>query len=276
MQLTAKPLDAALLGERVDGCRALARVDRASHQDHRARRHRILLRLEHGDRDRNRHGRLADRDHMRVGAKVAQHLNHVIDIIVEAEMPRGQRHHARIRPISDVDLVSGKERLDRAPQKRRVMAGHRSDHENFRLMGMGGGQRPREMDKPPEGTLPHDFLGHGNLFAADEGAGEPELGLLVAARAALEDVAGGAHRAAERRPRRWIRGVFKKNSGRFGRRARGPDQSERSLMEEIGKFHRATPKFFARASTLRLRGGRQLPDKIEPQCRIATKSSAFS
>jgi hypothetical protein len=60
------------------------------------------------DRGQHRHGRLADRDHVHVRAKqVADEVLHVIDVVVQVERAVRQRHHARIGPVGDEDVVVG-------------------------------------------------------------------------------------------------------------------------------------------------------------------------
>ncbi len=94
------------------------------------------------DRGQHRHRRLAHRDDMHVAAEHVQHLDDVIDVVVEIEAAFGQRHHARIGPVGDVDLMRRQEGLDRAAQQRRVVAGHRRHDQHARLRVA---QRPRQL-----------------------------------------------------------------------------------------------------------------------------------
>ena len=117
--VAAEPVGAALFGELVHRGRIDARIDRPAHQHHGSRHIRIVVRLHERDRGHDRHRRLAHRDHMGVAAERVQDRNHVVDVIVEIEAPFRQRHHARIHPVGDVDIVIGQERLDGAAQQRR-------------------------------------------------------------------------------------------------------------------------------------------------------------
>ena len=67
--VAAEPVDAALLGQRVDRGRIDAGVDRAAHQHHGVRHVGIVVRLHQRDRRQHRHRRLAHRDDMRVAAE---------------------------------------------------------------------------------------------------------------------------------------------------------------------------------------------------------------
>ena len=69
----------------------------------------------------------------RRAAEQTQDLDHVIDIVVEIEEAFGERHHARIGPVGDVDVMSGQEGLDRAAQQGRVMSRHRRDDQQLGL-----------------------------------------------------------------------------------------------------------------------------------------------
>ena len=72
----------------------------------------------------------------RSGPKVPEHVDQVVDVIVEVEAALGERHHAGVGPIGDHHLMGRQEGLDRAAQQRRVMARHRGDDEELRL-GLG-------------------------------------------------------------------------------------------------------------------------------------------
>ena len=122
-----------LLSEIVHGGRIDAGVDRSAHQDHGCRRVGILVRFHQRDRGQHRHRGLTHRDHMGVAAERMQDRDHVFDVVVEIEPAFRSRHHARVRPIGDVDIVIGQKGFDRAAQQRRKMARHRRDDQKLRL-----------------------------------------------------------------------------------------------------------------------------------------------
>ena len=191
--VAAEPVDAALGGEIVHRGRIAAGIDRAAHQRHRQRHEGIALGFHHGNRRHHRHRRLAHRDHMHVAAEHVQHLDDVIDIVVEIEAALGQRHHPRIGPVGDVDFMGRQERFDRAAQQRRVMAGHRRHDQHARLRAA---QRPRqlaiEIQQPAERLFPDRADFDRRAHAVDLGVVETPFGLAVAARGALEQFAAAA------------------------------------------------------------------------------------
>ena len=114
-----------------------------------------LLGFHHGNRRHHRHRRLAHRDDMHVAAEHVQHLDDVIDIVVEIEAAFGQRHHPRIGPVGDVDLMGRQEGFDRAAQQRRVVAGHRRHDQHARLRAaQRPGQLAIEIQQPAERLFP--------------------------------------------------------------------------------------------------------------------------
>ena len=187
------------LREAVDLGRALARVDRAGHEDHRARHGRVVRRFHQRDRGKHRDGRLADRHDVHVSTKKPNKLNDVVDIVVEVERSVGARHEARVLPLGDIDVVIGKEVAHRAAQQRGEMPGKRRDDEDLRI----GAQAPArhltlEMDEiakrlGDQGPLPdRDFAAlHLGLVDAPNRAA-------VAPRGALEQLERGRGAAAER------------------------------------------------------------------------------
>ena len=66
--------------------------------------------------------------------EILDELDDVIDEIVQIERARADRHHARVRPIGDVDIVLADHRLDRAAQQRRVMARKRRDDQHLGIV----------------------------------------------------------------------------------------------------------------------------------------------
>ena len=153
--VVAEPVDAALLRELVDRVGIDAGVDRAAHQHHGMRHVRILVGLHQRDRRHHRHRRLAHRDHVHVAAEHVQHGDDVVDVVVEIEAAFRQRHHARVAPIGDVDVVIGQEGLHRAAQQRGVVARHRRHDQQFRLRpARRAREGALEMQQPAERPLP--------------------------------------------------------------------------------------------------------------------------
>ena len=89
---------------------------------------------------------------------MSQHLAQVDDVVVEIEGPERQRHHARVGPVGDVDVVMGQERFDRAAKQRRVMARHRRDDQELWLTRAVVKVRPGEMEKIAERPRPDNLL----------------------------------------------------------------------------------------------------------------------
>ena len=119
--------------ELVDGGRALAWVDRAGHQRHRTRRGGMIVLRHDGDGGERLHAGLADGEDMRAGADRLEKADQIVDVVVDAEAARLDRHVARIGPVGDVDVVVPEQRLDRAAQQRGEMARQRRDHQHARL-----------------------------------------------------------------------------------------------------------------------------------------------
>ena len=145
---------------------------------------------------------------MGVGPEELQHLDQVIDIVVEIELAVGQRHLAGVAPVGDVDVGIGQQRLDRAAQQRRVVAGHRRHDEEARVLAMPLGQLALEMQQLTEGLLPDDLVLHRNALAVDDGLVQAEFRLAVDAGGALEQLGGGRHGAAHRHVGQGIQRVF--------------------------------------------------------------------
>ena len=155
--------------------------------------------MRHGGE--HRHGRLADRHDVRVGAEHANELDDVVDEVVEVEAAHGERDVARVDPIGDVDFVVGQHRLDGAAQQRRVVTRHRRHDQHLGVVALAGerGLVALEVQQTAERRRGDDLLAHRDLDAADARRLETELGLAVAARDVLEQLAGGGEVAAVRR-----------------------------------------------------------------------------
>ena len=81
----------------------------------------IVLGLHARDRREHRHRGLAHRYDVGVAAEQMQDRDQIVDVVVEIEAALRNRHHARVNPLGDVDVVVGQEALDGAAQQRRVM-----------------------------------------------------------------------------------------------------------------------------------------------------------
>ena len=195
-----EPLDRFAFGELVDAGRIAARVDRAAHQRHRCGLARVVDRghVRHGGE--HRHGRLTDADDVHVGAEHANELDDVIDEVVEIEASHGERDVARVVPVGDVRLMVGQHRLDGAAQQRRVVPRHRRHDQHLGVVALAGerGLVALEMEEAPERRRRDHLLAHADLDAADAGRLQAELGLAVAARDVLEQLARRGEVAAIR------------------------------------------------------------------------------
>ena len=223
-------------GEIVDRGRIAAGIDRAAHQRHRQRHEGIALGLHDGNRRHHRHRGLAHRDDMHVAAELVQHLDDVIDIVLEIEAALGQRHHARIGPVGDVDLVGRQEGFDGTAQQRRVMAGHRRHDQHPRLRAaQRAGQLAIEIQQPAERLFPDRADFDRGAHAVDLGVVEAPFGLAVTARGALEQFAAGGDGFAELGVRPRIERVLKQDLGGVGHGAR---RIERRLGHFVHPVHR--------------------------------------
>ena len=234
--VVAEPVDAALGREIVDRSRIAAGIDRTAHQGHRQRHIGIAAGLHDRHRCHDRHRRLAHRDDMHVAAERMQHLDHVVDVIVEIEAAFGERHHARVRPVGDVDFMRGQEGFHRAAQQRGVMAGHRRHDQHARLRGT---QRTRqlavEVQQAAERLLPHALDLDRRADAVDFGVVKAPLRLAVTARGALEQFAGRRDRLAELGVRPRVQRVLEQDLGRI---RHGPRRIEGGLRHLVHPVHR--------------------------------------
>ncbi len=164
---------------------------------------------------------------MDVAAEELQHLDHVVDVVVEIEAAGRHRHHARVGPVGDVDVMIGQERFDRAAQQRRVVARHRRDDQHARLRLA---RRPRdqalEIQQLAERPLPDRMDVHRHAHAGDLDILDAPFRLAVAPRGALEQFAAGRDRFAELGVRERIERILKQQLRRIGH---GPNRIERRL-----------------------------------------------
>jgi hypothetical protein len=122
-----------------------------------------------------------------------QHLDHVVDVVVEIEAAFRHRHHARIDPVGDVDVVVRQEGFDRAAQQRRVVARHRRDDQQLRLRPLRGMREACARNAAAGRTAaPRSSDVDRHALAADFGGIDAPFRLAVAARRALEQFAAAA------------------------------------------------------------------------------------
>ena len=192
-----EPLDVAVHRQVVDRGRALSGVDRAAHHRHRARGG-LAARGHQRDRRQHRHGGLADRDHVDLGAEQADEVLHIGDVVGQVEAAGLHRHHAGVDPVGDVDLVVLQQRAYRVAQQRRVVARQRRHHqhdrlrthalEHLRVVGVA-----LEAQQAAEGAvLDHLFL-DGHVDAVDLDRGDAEGRLLVFLGQTVKQVEAGGH-----------------------------------------------------------------------------------
>ena len=157
----AEPVDALRLGELVDGRRREARVDGPAHQDHCRRQIRIASSSDISDTAASTgtdgwQTAIA----LRARAEMAEHVDDVVDVVVEIEGAFRRRHHAGVRPVGDVDVVLRKHRRHRAAEQRRVVAGERRHDEERRIGRPVFRQVAFEMQERAERPRPDDVLGN--------------------------------------------------------------------------------------------------------------------
>ena len=156
-QMPLEPFDRPRHGELVDLGRIHPCVDRSRHQRHAARERRIAgLRHHRGGGQRGHRG-LAHRDDVAARSHDPQEADDVVDELVQAEAPLGQRHVARVLPVGDVEVVLRQHHLDCAAQQGGEVAGHRRDQKDARLHDR---MVLAEMQQRAERRVVGRFLGH--------------------------------------------------------------------------------------------------------------------
>ena len=194
----------------------------------------IAVRFHQSDRREHRHRRLTDRDHMRVAAKQVQNGNDVVDVIIEIEAPFGERHHARIDPFRDVDIVIGQESLDRAAQECGVMARHRRDDQQLRLRtARRAHEGPLEVQQPAERTLPNGLDVDRNLLAADGGRIDAPFRPAVAPGRTLEKFHCRRNRLSIGGMRQRIGWIFEEKPRRVGKGSRRIERGVPKLVKPV-------------------------------------------
>ena len=174
------------------------------------------------------------RNPIAVARKLVADGDEVVDVIVEIEMALGERHHARIGPIGDVDVVRPHELLDRATQQGCVVTGHRRNNEQLRLRTAQPGRGALEMDELTERTLPDYILGDGDLLALDHRLGQSKGRFAVAPRHALEQFGGGGQIASEIRVAQRIERVLEGERGCVGDGSSGRERHVHPLVDLVG------------------------------------------
>jgi hypothetical protein len=156
-------------------------------------------------RGKHRHGGLADGNDVDVfRANVADECFDVGHVVVEIELAQFHRHHARVDPVGDVDLVVVQQGAHGVAQQRGVVAGQRRHHQHDRVVLhlFDGGRivaETLEAFELAERLVQRHAFDHGDFVIVRHGAGDAEFGFLVfLAQPVHQLVAGGdALRAAE-------------------------------------------------------------------------------
>ena len=143
--------------------------------------------------------------------QVADELLHVVHIVVQVELALLQRHHARVLPVGDVDLVALQHGAHGVAQQRGVVARQRrhDQHHGLALELEQGGRvvrKPLEAAQFAERLVDVHALMDGHAHAIHVHGADAELGFLVVLAQAVQQFiarrdAMGQLRLAERRQR---------------------------------------------------------------------------
>ena len=125
------------------------------------------------------------RQNVRAGADMFEELDQIIDIVVQIERAFAQRHHLRVPPIGDVDVMPRQHPLHGAAQQRGVVPRHRRYDQQSRLAGDASAT---EMLTLAERLAQHDLFGDRHLRAVDHRRAEAERGLSARRRCMREDI----------------------------------------------------------------------------------------
>ena len=176
---------------------------------------------------------------MHVSFEKPDHIDDVIDVIVEIEGAALDGHHARIDPIGEVDFMGRKQALDRAAQQCCVMAGQRRhDQHARRIRDVRFGKIAAEMNEPAEWLVPDHALMHGNVAPADARGGDAEFGFGVAARRPLQKLRRRSRSPAYGRVGERIEWVAEEEFGRTRSHAR---RVHRRMSKFIKMIEHASP-----------------------------------
>ncbi len=120
--------------------------------------------------------------------------------------PVFDRNHARVHPISQINIVIGQERAHGIPEQGRMVTRERCNEQHFRirLNFVFAPTATRagialEMQQPAKRLVQREFLADRDRFAANRDFTDAELGFLVTLGDAHEELAAGGNLAAERR-----------------------------------------------------------------------------
>ena len=116
-QVVLKPLVGLADSEAIYFGGTLARVNRAAHQDQRARHTRIILLRQKRSRRQDRHRRLTHCHHLGLRAQVTQKIHHIVDVVIKVERAQAQRHSLRVGPVGDIDVKVGQRSADGIAQQ---------------------------------------------------------------------------------------------------------------------------------------------------------------
>ena len=233
-------LKSAPFGQLVHSVGIDPRVDRPAHQHHRVRNIRIVVGLHQRNRCHDRHRRLTNGNHMNITAKRPKHRDDVVDIRIEVEAPIDERHHARIDPIGDVNIVVGQERFHRAAQQCRIVPRHRRDDQQLRLWAARWThERPFEMKQSAKRTLPDAFDVDRHPLAANGGRIDSPFRLAVAAGRTLEQLHCRRDRFSVGGVRERVGRILEKQTRGICKRAR---RIERGVAQFIEPVHRRREK----------------------------------
>ena len=182
-------------GELIDLGRAFARIDRSCHQRHRDRC-RGMVRLRHdGDGSQCLHARLADGEDVAARTDHVEELDEIVEVVIDAERARFQRHVARVRPVGKIDVVIDEHRADGAGEQRREVPRQRRHDQDARLWRV---DILGEVEELAEGQVERDLLRHGDIAIADADAVDVERRPRVGELKARDHREGGHEVAAER------------------------------------------------------------------------------
>ena len=144
------------------------------------------------------------------------------------------RHHARVDPFGDVDVVIGQECLDRAAQQCRIVARHRRHDQQFRLRTTRRSRKGAlKMQQPAERTMPNALDGDRNLLGADGGRVDSPVRTVIAARRAFEQFHRRRHGLAIGGVRERVGGIFEEQPCSIGKGARWIERGVSQFVEPV-------------------------------------------
>ena len=120
-----------------------------------------------GGGQRQRH-RLANRDDMDVGAKMAHEIDEVEGVILDVELALGHRNIAGVVPVRHIDVAVGQQADDRRAQQGGVVTRHRRDQQHLALHGRAATHE--KVDQVAERAFDHGF--HVDQVVLTIGAGD--------------------------------------------------------------------------------------------------------